>query len=263
MKNLILLSLILLTGCATDIDYKIPSHRFMDPETRGTAIFKAELSGFYQLSYQSDHKLTMSEVYTFPVFGDQVNDGQALSDTLNLGMQAGLGILPMFDIHLRRNGDSPNMVLAKVQLLGDHANASKEGYKLALWAGVGAMEEDEGTLTITKSDGSTRTYSGAIEVHPYEVGTSFGYRMADYAMVYMNATFSRYPSKSTLTSSVNPTVVVEGDADLAAVALGFKLGKFKGVNGHFEIGASRVKWGENIKIEQDIGSAGVAISIAI
>mgnify|MGYP003643515175 CR=1 FL=1 len=263
MKNLILLALILLTGCATDIDYKIPSHRFMDPETRGSAIYKAEFSGFYQLSYQSDHKLTMTEVFSFPVFGDQVNDGQALSDTLNLGMQAGLGILPMVDLHFRQNGDSPSMVLAKVQLLGEHANASKDGFKLAVWGGVGSMEEDEGSLTITKGDGTKRFYTGAIEVHPFEVGTTFGYRMADYAMVYMNMTFSRYASKSTLTSSVNPTVVVEGDADLAAVALGFKLGRFKGVNGHFEIGASRVKWGDQIKIEQDIGSAGVAISIEI
>tara|TARA_R110000868_G_scaffold155691_6_gene382156 strand:+ start:22921 stop:23628 length:708 start_codon:yes stop_codon:yes gene_type:complete len=235
----------------------------MDPETRGASILKGEFSGFGQLSYQSDHKLTMSEVYDFGVFGEQVNTGQALSRTMNLGLQAGLGLFPMVDIQLRENGDSPAMLLAKLQLFGAHALEAKEGFKLAMWAGAGSMEEDEGSLTVTRGNGNTRSYNGQIEVTPYEFGASAGYRFSDKTMLYLNATMARYPSKSTLTSSSNPTVVVKGDADLSAVALGFKLGEAKGVSAHFEIGASRVKWGDDIKIEQDIGTGGVAISVGI
>lgn len=261
MEKLLILSLLFLSACATDIDYKIPAHRFMDPETRGSSLLKAEFSGFGQLSYQTDHKLTMSEVYDYGVFGTQVNTGQALSRTTNLGIQAGLGIVPMVDVMLRQNGDSPTMLLAKVQLLGAHALENKEGFKLALWGGAGSMEEDEGTLTVTRSNGNSRTYNGKIEVNPFELGASVGYRISNKALFYLNGTFARYPSKSTLTSNVNPTVIVEGDAELEAIALGFKIGEAKGVSGHIEVGASRVKWGDDIKIEQEIGTGAVAISV--
>lgn len=263
MEKLLILSLLLLSACATDIDYKIPAHRFMDPETRGSSLLSGEFSGFGQLSYQTDHKLTMSEVYDFGVFNESVNTGQALSRTTNLGLQAGLGIVPMVDVMLRQNGDSPSMLLAKIQLIGAYALENKEGFKLALWGGAGSMEEDEGTLNVTRNNGSSRTYNGKIEVHPFELGMSAGYRFSDKALFYLNGTFARYPSKSTLTSNINPTVIVEGDAELEAVALGVKLGEAKGVSAHIEVGASRVKWGDDIKIEQSIGTGAVAISLGL
>lgn len=248
-------------GCATDIDYKIPAHRFMDPETRGTSILDGEASWFVQTSYQSDHKLTMTEVYDFGVFGSSVNDDQALERTTNFGVQAGLGIVPMFDVLVRDNGDSPAMLVGKVQVLGSSLKERQDGFKLALWGGVGSMDEDEGTMTIS-SGGSSRTYSGKIEVTPWELGTSVGYRFAPSAIVYLNGVYGNYASKSTLTSTTNPTVVVKGDAILEAVALGLKLGD-KGVACHLEVGASRVSWEDDIKIEQEIGTAAIALSLEI
>src|SRR5690606_11765169 len=146
------------------------------------------------LSYQSDHKLTMTEVYDFGVFGTSVNDGQALSRTTNMGLQAGLGILPMFDVLVRDNGDSPTMIIGKVQLFGEYAKERKDGFKLALWAGVGSMEEEEGTLIVT-SGGSSNTYSGKIEVTPWELGSSIGYRFSPGVIVYVNGVYGKYASK--------------------------------------------------------------------
>lgn len=258
--NLKLLSLILLvSSCATDIDYKIPVHRFMDPETRGTSIFQGELSGFGQFSFQSDHKLTMTEVFTFGVFGSTVDESQALSRTSNFGVQAGLGILPRLDIHLRNNGDSPLMLVTKWQVLGEGAVKAAPGFKLALWAGVGSMDEDEGSLTVTDNDNSTETYAGKIEVTPWEVGLSAGQRLTDKILLYLNATYGKYPSKSTLTSS-SPNLIIKGDAELEALSLGGKFGDNR-LACHVEFGASRVKWKNDIEIEQEIGTAGVAVSI--
>lgn len=263
MKNVfwLVFVLLLLTGCATDIDYKIPAHRFMDPETRGTSILAGEASWFLQASYQSDHKLTMTEVYDFGVFGTTVDDDAALERATNFGVQAGLGLAPMIDILIRDNGDSPGMLVGKLQLLGSSLKERQEGFKLAVWGGVGSMKEDEGTLTVT-SGGTSRTYSGEIEVTPWELGSTIGYRFAPSAIVYLNGVYGNYASESTLKSDVHPTVVVKGDAKLEAVALGLKLGD-QGVACHIEVGASRVSWKEEIKIEQEIGTAAVALSVEI
>lgn len=256
----ILLILLFLSGCATDIDYKIPAHRFVDPETRGTALFAGEASGFAQISYQTGHKITMTEVYDFGVFGTTVDDGQALSRTTNMGLQAGLGILPMFDVHIRDNGDSPTMLIGKIQLLGAYGKERKEGVKFALWGGAGSMEEDVGTLTVTNSS-SSNTYAGKIEVTPWEVGSSLGYRFDSFSMLYLNGVYARYPSTSTLTGTT-PTVIVKGDAKFEAIALGFKFGGGD-VSCHLEVGASRVSWDGDIKIEQEIGTGAIALSLEI
>lgn len=261
MRILLLVAMLFLTSCATDIDYKIPAHRFMDPETRGTSIFAGEGSWFVQASYQTDHKLTMTEVYDYGVFGTTVDDGQALERTTNFGIQAGLGLFPMLDVLIRDNGDSPGMLVGKVQLVGAGLKERQEGFKLALWGGVGSMKEDEGTMTIT-SGGTSRTYSGEIEVTPWELGSSIGYRFAPSAIVYLNGVYGNYASESTLKSNVHSTVVVKGDAILEAVALGVKLGD-RGIACHLEVGASRVSWKEDIKIEQEIGTAAVALSVEL
>ena len=160
MKSLMILTslaksfwpLFLLVGCATDIDYKIPSHRFVDPETRGTSLFKGEYSGFGQLSYQSDTKLVMTEVYDLGVFGTSINENQAFEKTGNMGLQAGLGIVPAIDLIYRNNGDSPQIAILKVQILGSGFQNLQEELKLALWGGFGSMDENEGSMRISNEN---------------------------------------------------------------------------------------------------------------
>src|SRR5690606_35874069 len=108
--------------------------------------------------------------------------------------------------------------------------------------GVGSMEEDEGTLTIASSSGTSRTYNGKIEVTPWELGASVGYRFSPQTLVYLNGVYGDYTSKSELTSNVHSSVIVEGDAKLQAIALGVKLGGDNGISCHLEAGASRVEW---------------------
>lgn len=261
IATIILPLILLFTSCATDIDYKIPVHRFMDPETRGANLFQGEVSLFGQLSFQSTHKVTMTEVFTFGVFDAVVDEGQALSRTANFGAQAGLAILPRLDIHLRNNGDSPLMFVTKWQVLGEDAQKATPGFKLALWAGVGSMDEDEGSLTVTDNDNNSETYAGKIEVTPWELGLSGGHRLTDKILLYLNATYAKYPSQSTLTSS-SPTITIKGNAELEALSLGAKFGDHK-LACHVEIGASRVKWKNDIEIEQEIGTAAVAVSFGL
>jgi hypothetical protein len=257
--SIVFLMTLLLSGCAIDIDFKIPSHRFMDPETRGQNIFNGEIGGFAQASLQTEHKVTMTEVFDYGVLGATVSSEQVLSRSSGIGLQGALGIFPRLDVHMRMDADSPSMIIAKVQLLGEHGNDRKDGFKLGVWAGYGTMKESEGQLTVT-SGNSTRSYSGEIEIHPWELGLTLGQRFAPAAMVYTSATHAKYPSKSTLTSNVHPTVVVQGTAELQALALGIKLGQTN-ISCHVEIGASRVRWREQIQYEQEIGTGAVALAI--
>lgn len=259
MKLLVLPLLALLASCATDIDFKIPSHRFMDPETRGSDIFKGEWDGYIQTSYQTDHKLTMTEVYDYGVFGSRVDEGQALERTTNLGWQFAVGLVPMLDISYRRNGDSPGMLIGKVQLYGESFKEKKDGLKFAAWAGVGGMSEDEGTLTVA-SNNQTRSYNGKIDVTASEVGASIGYRFDSWIIAYFNGTYAVYESESVLTSNVHPTVNVKGDAKLEAAVFGIKFGG-QDASMHLEVGASRVTWDKDIKLEQEIGTGAVALTV--
>lgn len=260
MKNLFILLILLqlFVSCAVDIDYKIPVHRFMDPETQGTKIFNGEVDGMIQLSIQKDHKLTMTEVFDFSVFGTSVSEDQAFSHTSNVGLQLGLGLFPMMDLYYRENGDSPAMVVAKFQVFGTHAKEMAEGFKLGLWAGAGHMDENEGTLTVA-NNGSSRTYSGEIEVTPWELGLTLGQRFSPNFILYLNALHARYDSKSTLTSNVHPTVTVEGEAQLSALNLGLKYSVNRFAL-HLEFGASDVRWNEQLNLRQRIGSGAVATS---
>ena len=261
MKKILLVLPFVLVGCATDIDYKIPVHRFMDPETRGATLWKAEFDGFAQISYQQDHKLTMTEVYDFGVFGASVNDDLALSETGNLGQLYGLGIAPHVDFHYRDNGDSPHMFLTKVQVLGKTAAENKEGFKLSFWGGLGKMDENEGSLTVENDqNGDQKTFSGKIEVDPWEVGLSLGYRTHEKVIIYLNSVYANYASKSTLESDTENDLRIKGDAILKALTFGTRLGGSDGVSCHLELGLSEVKWKEEVDIQNLRASLAGALS---
>lgn len=250
--------LILLASCATDIDYKIPAHRFVDPETRGTSLFQGEVSGFAQLSYQRNTKLTMSEVYDFGVFGSSVNDEQAFEETSNLGFQTGLGLFSRLDLIYRNNGDSPEMGLVKLQLIGEGLRELKEEFKLAIWAGAGSMDENEGSLTLNDGD-QIKTFNGSIEVDPWELGLSLGQRLNPNSLIYLNLVHAKYPSRSTLLSSDDPDIIVKGTAKQQALTLGLKVHQ-QNISCHLEAGYTHVKWDEDIDVKEEIATLGLAVS---
>jgi hypothetical protein len=257
-----LLILLTLGGCALTIDYKIPAHRFMDPETRGYNLFKDGGSGFIQMSAQADHTITMSSVYTFGVFGDSINEDQALTKSGNLGGQAGIGILERFDLQIRGNLDSPAMVIGKWQILGDTLKTQASGWKLAVWGGYGTMGE-ESSLTVTADDNTKRDYKGELDVTATELGLSCGYRSSPAVISYINFTYANYDAKSVLTSTTNPTVNVDGVTTLKAINLGFKLGEAKGISTNLELGGSQVKWTKGSEISQDLFSAGFTVNYGL
>lgn len=211
-----------------------------------------------QLSFQSDHKVTMTEVYDFGILGTTINDDQALSRTTNLGIQAAMGVIPSVDLHLRNNGDSPLMFISKWQFIGNHLNAAENGFKMAIWGGVGSMEEDEGSL-IVENETQKKTFNGKIKVTPWELGLSFGHRFAPRALVYSNALYAKYPSTSTLTQS-NEVKTIKGDALLESVILGLRFGDHR-LACHVEIAASRLRWKGDQTLQQEIGTMGFGVQL--
>jgi hypothetical protein len=249
--------LFLLVGCATDIDYKIPSHRFVDPETRGTSVLKGEYSGFGQFSYQSNTKHIMTEVYDLGVFGTSINEDQAFEKTGNMGLQAGLGIIPEVDFIYRDNGDSPRMGLLKVQILGSGFNKLQEEFKLAFWAGLGSMNEDEGVMRIT-NENQSELFNGRIEVSPWELGFSFGQRLSSRSLAYMNIVYAKYASESKLTSTSRADTTITGDIKQQAIALGLKLHQ-QHISCHIEAGYTQIEWDDSL--EHKMASLGVGVSV--
>ena len=162
------LFLILFTGCALRVDYKLPVNRFIDPETRGTNILK-ERSWFIASHVAMAYNLGLSSVSTNLVFpGESLSEDQGFYKSSTLGLQAGLGILPFLDFHYRVDHDSPSMLISKLQLLGTSAKEMSIGHKLALWGGMGSMSDSD-SLDVSMADGSNnREYIGDLSVRAYE-----------------------------------------------------------------------------------------------
>lgn len=260
MLKLLLLSL--LTSCAAlKVDYKMPNHRFMDPETRGTNVLK-ERSWFILTQMSAAKELELSSVSTNFVFpGETVSDNQAFSDSLMLGLQAGLGIMPFLDVHYRVDHDAPSMLITKIQLLGGSVKDLSEGHKLALWGGMGSMSESD-NLTISNGDGSIkRSYEGELSVRAYEGGLSYGYRFSPIFMSYVNLVHARFNANSMLTSPSNPTVIVRGMTNQNAANLGVKFGYSQRVYTHLELGYSMVEWRERERFKYDGMSFGATFGI--
>ena len=257
-----ILSLLVFTSCAAlNVDYKMPNHRFMDPETRGTNILN-ERSWFILTHMSAAKELDLSGVSTNFVFpGESVSDDQTFSDSLMLGLQAGLGIMPFLDVHYRIDHDAPSMLITKIQLLGGSVKELKEGHKLALWGGVGSMSESD-SLTISNGDGSIkRNYEGELSVRAYEGGLSYGYRFSPIFLTYLNLVHARFNANSQLTSTTNPTVIVRGMTNQNAANLGVKFGYSQRVFTNLELGYSMVEWREREKFKYDGMSFGVTFGI--
>lgn len=248
-------------SCALRVDYKMPNHRFMDPETRGTNILQ-ERSWFLTTHFSGAQELELSSISTNFVFpGETVSDKQAFEGSATIGLQAGMGIAPFLDMHYRIDYDAPSMLIAKMQLLGGSAKEASTGHKLAIWGGMGSMSESE-NLTVSNSDGSIqRSYDGDLSVRAWEGGMSYGYRFTPLFMTYLNLVHARFNANSLLTSASLPTIAVRGMTNQNAANLGIKFGYAQRVFTHIELGYSQVEWREGERFKNETMSFGATFGI--
>ncbi len=256
-----LIWLLFFVSCALRVDYKLPNHRFMDPETRGTNILN-ERSWFLTTHLSGVQELELSSVSTNFVFpGETVSDNQAFESSVTMGLQAGMGIVPFLDLHYRVDYDAPGMLIAKLQLLGGSAKEASAGHKLALWGGLGSMSESD-NLTVSNEDGSTqRSYDSDLSVRAHEMGVSYGYRFTPLFMTYLNLVHARFNANSILVSPTNPNVIVQGMTNQNVANLGIKFGYAQRVFTHVELGYSQVEWRERERFKNEAMSFGATFGI--
>ncbi|OUR98630.1 hypothetical protein A9Q84_04225 [Halobacteriovorax marinus] len=254
-KIFLILSLLLLTSCATDIDYHVPLNRFDSPETKGKF-----LKGETGLNFGSSHKIVTAEVVEtiFPsIFDATVDKDTEISRSHHLNSSVALGLLERLDFSFQNYGDGPNVVGLKFQFLGKPEIETKSGFKGALKLSYGAMDEEEGTLTVNLAGSGTRTYSGDIDVDVYEASLILGYRINPYVITYVNSLYSYHETQSTLTSNTFPTIVINGVVRTYGGLAGIRIGK---PENHFFI---KLETGYmKTKFEQHLSENTIPIGIA-
>jgi hypothetical protein len=225
MKKIYIFSLLILfTSCATDIDYHIPLTRFDSPETKGEF-----LKGGVGINWGVSHKVKTAEVAEsiFPDFIDpSVNNETQTSVESHGSLNVNLGLLKRLDFNYENYGDGPSMYGAKFQFYGDSEKEDKKGLKASIKGSVGAMKEDEGTLSVSTNSGA-RTYNGNIDVEAYDVALNIGYRFNSYFIGYLNSIYSHHQVKSELNSSQFSTVVVNGKIKSHGFLLGTRVSNSK------------------------------------
>jgi len=245
-KFLIILSTLLLTSCATDIDFHIPLNRFDSPEVNG-----GFLKGDVGVKYGRSHKVTTAEVveYIFPsLFDPTLSDETAIEASGHLSSNFSLGIIKRVDFVFKSYGDGPDVFGLKYQFLGEVASEGKEGWKGAIQLTKGSMDEDEGRLNVNLASGGTRNYNGRIELETYDISLNFGYRFNKYLITYLNSVYSYYDSKSTLTSNTFPTLEIDGIVRTYGSLLGLRFGQVsQHVTFYLESGVMHSRWEKNIK----------------
>lgn len=244
-NSFLLLLLILLTSCATDIDYHVPLTRFDSPETKGKF-----LAGEVGNTFGSSHKIVTAEVAEtiFPdLFDANVDKDTELSRSSHLTLGAALGLLERLDASFQKYGDGPSVVGVKFQFLGKPELDTETGFKGALKVGYGYMDENEGELTVNLAGSGTRTYSGEIDVDVYDASLILGYRVNPLAVTYVNGIYSYHETKSTLKSNTFPSIIVNGVVRTYGGLAGIRIGNPKN---HFfiklETGYVRTRWEQHL-----------------
>lgn len=258
MKKLIIL-LFLLGGCSSSINYKAPSHRFITPETRGSSLLEKEFSGQVHLSVQKSHKLTLNRVYTFiPRISEVVEDEQSFSVSSNFLGHLGLGVFPFLDFQIIKSSNSPDMFIAKIQLLGSNANDREKGLKASVWFGGGKLRDEKRIVVGTINN--TTEFDGKLDVFNKEIGISVGKRLSSAHIVYLSGLYANYDTESSLKGS-SQTLQADGNTVLQALNFGVELRPKDIFFIGLEIGASKVRWKGETEFKQRTGSFGLSMGM--
>ena len=224
-----------MASCSTTIDFKVPGNRFHTPETAGES-----MSGGVGVGIGQGHKYVTATVYGGDIFGSKasVTEESVLKEADGMTLNANLGILPNLDFYYFGFHDATRTFGLKYQFLG---SATGAGHKASIMAAIGSGEEDRSGLVV--NDGSSeRSYNANLEIDAYEFELIYGYRFTDYWLIYTNANFSSYNTKTSLSSPDFDDVMIKGKVVTKSLLLGGELSA-KGESGIiFEVGVSETRW---------------------
>jgi hypothetical protein len=248
MQNVInfLLILLLLSSCSSTLDFHVPTQSFSSPEVVG------ETLGFSaQTSFTNSTKFRLASLEQSAIFSSQVDisteEGTSKDNTLN--GTAALGLGQAVEAIYRRYTDSPDLLGAKVQLLGRDGPKKNEGWKMTLHGAYGKGEVDNKSLSVSNGSGTTRVYNSVLDIKAYELGGSFGYRMNEYFLPYLSYNYRSYDAEGNLSSTSFTDQVINGRAKVRSTQLGILLNKNKFFI-QFEGGHARSSW-RNAKDRDD------------
>ena len=224
MKNLIyLLPLLILTSCASKIDYHMPVTRFDTPEVSGEF-----LSGSIEWNMATSKKVTLGSIWTdaFIVVTSSTDDSKYLETSKNFtNFTFELGLLPTVDFYTDTHWDSPAISGIKIQIFGTSKKESTEGIKLALKAGFGATELEQ-TSTYTGWDGTSSSIKSIMDLKSYEAALIFGYRKSKELIGYLTGYYHHFKVEADLlkdnTTEISASGISRNYGLLAGVRIGHK-----------------------------------------
>lgn len=239
MRVILILGLLcFFASCSSTLDFHVPTQSFSSPEVVGKT-----LAVKTQASFSNSTKYRLARLEQAAIFSSQVNvsteEGTTKDNVFNATL--GLGLGNAVEATYRAYTDSPDLLGAKVQIVGRDGVKKNEGIKLSVFGGYGSGEVDNKTLSASNGSGTTREYNSVLDIKAYELGTSLGYRVNQYLLPYLSYAYRSYDSEGTLTSSGLSDQVINGRAKVQSAQVGILLSKEK-LFLQFEGGFAKSKW---------------------
>ena len=189
-KLLAIGSLLLLSSCAFDIDYQLPTNRMQTPETTGKQ-FKPDLSIGFINSADVELAKVSDTIFSSPTVDDKVS----IHKDNNLMLAGGIGLIERLDIYAWKIPDGPYFIGPKFQFIG---TPGQEGVHASISAGYASMSSLEGSFT---NDGET--YDGGIELSGIDTSLNIGYRFNSTAIAYINSYYASIETEAEISQNGN------------------------------------------------------------
>jgi hypothetical protein len=180
MRFFFFIFLLLQIGCATK--YVIPGNRFITPETQGGAL-------------QSSLEFQQTQGNEFTVKGTsspRVDEGVEHNLITRSSFLLSTSLFDPFDFFWSHTGGSPSMLGGKFQFIGDPRTAKADGHKMSVALAFGGNDH--------QTDGRTHT---DFTLKGQEFLLLYGYRLADYMLLYSTFSYARYHFSGEITSNDN------------------------------------------------------------
>jgi len=258
---------LLITGCATTMDFHPTIVRAESPEVSGS-FFDGDLN--LQTGPASTQRYA---TFHREIGGDiRTNNSTTSRPTLiNTNLNARLGILKYVDIKARLSNKAPNTIGGKIQIYG--ANRRETGFKVA-FAGELGLENKYDDSVGRNSSALTVKNDGRVKGNTYDISLIMGYRPTPEWIFYLNNFYSVYDLDGTLEGySVSGRIKGFGHLlgarhNISSPKNGKKSNNDKYVS--FEIGTTSLNWlntkltspnavQNNAGLKSDLVSFGISI----
>ncbi len=188
IRVIIVLFVMVLQGCShnTVVDYALPRARLQPPEVSGE-------THYGNASFSSDHQ-TRHKVTSIKGNNDSevvgINDNELIEHSSEMTAVGNIGISRRWDLYTRISLDSPLIVGAQYQFLGN--TKSQNGFKGLIALGYGEYSEEDDT-----SDGNDLELAKVkLNVRAFDGLFGLGYRFHPTLLIYSNYYYTFYDVNS-------------------------------------------------------------------